>query len=73
MNKQRKRNQTILDIMIIRFKTHRKYHSPRVITAEVDSLAALCTSVRFNVEVDELHNINADESYNGTEEFYFEF
>ena len=61
--------------MIIRFKTHRKYHSPRVITAEVDSLAALCTSVRFNVEVDELHNINAGDANDGAEAspFYFEF
>ena len=51
------------------------YHSPRVVTSEVDPMSALCTSVRFNVQVDELHNMNAGDTNDGTEAspFYFEF
>ena len=61
--------------MVFHKKTHRKYHSPRVITAEVDAMTALCTSNRFMVQVDELHNMNAGDTNDGTEAspFYFEF
>ena len=50
------------------------YHSPRVISAEVDVMTALCQSIRFNIQVDEHLNMNsaegADDPGNG---HYFEF
>ena len=61
--------------MIIHKRTHREYHSPRVVTAQVDTMSTFCTSVQFNIQVDELHNMNAADANDGTEAspFYFEF
>ena len=55
--------------MLFRIKKRRDYHSPRVVTSEVDPMSALCTSVRFNVQVDELKNMNTTDD---GEQFYFE-
>ena len=49
------------------------YHSPRVVTSEVDPMSALCTSVRFNVQVDELKNMNTTDDGVAGGEHYFEF
>ena len=61
--------------MAILKKKHRDYHSPRVVTSEVDPMSALCTSVRFNIQVDPLENMNSTDNpiadVNG-EQFYFE-
>ena len=61
--------------MAILQKTRREYHSPRVVTAQVDTMSTFCTSVRFKMYVDELHNMNAGDTDDGTEAspFYFEF
>ena len=59
--------------MIIHKRTRREYHSPRVVTAQVDTMSALCTSVRFNVQVDELHNMNTDDDGVAGGAHYFEF
>lgn len=60
--------------MLFRIKKRRDYHSPRVVTSEVDPMSALCTSVRFNVQVDELYNANsAANADDPGQEHYFEF
>ena len=59
--------------MAILKKKRRDYHSPRVVTSEVDPMSALCTSVRFNVQVDELRNMNTDDDGVAGGEHYFEF
>ena len=69
----RKKHLKKTDMKILQ-KTSSTYHSPQVISAEVDMMTALCQSIRFNVQVDELHNMNsaegADDPGNG---HYFEF
>ena len=61
--------------MLFRIKKRRDYHSPRVVTSEVDPMSALCASVRFNIQVDPLENMNditnPEADVNG-EKFYFE-
>ena len=52
-------------------KTSSTYHSPQVISAEVDMMTALCQSIRFNVQVDEIKNVNSKNEDN--EPLYFEF
>ena len=60
--------------MLFRIKKRRDYHSPRVVTSEVDPMSALCTSVRFNVQVDELYNANSVAGADDPgKEHYFEF
>ena len=59
--------------MAILKKTRREYHSPRVVTAQVDTMSTFCTSVRFNIQVDELHNMNADDDGVAGGAHYFEF
>lgn len=48
----------------------RRYTSPRITEASAMLLELLCNSVRFNVQVKELQNMNADEDCD--EVFYFE-
>lgn len=48
-----------------------RYISPRVTGASALLLDLICQSVRFNIQVDELKNINADTE--SGESFYFEF
>ena len=56
-------------------KTKKVYHSPLTTVAEVDLEGLVCASVRFNAQVDELKNINA-ESETASDpggSLYFEF
>lgn len=55
----------------MRKKEKARYMSPRVTGASALLLDLICQSVRFNIQVDELKNMNAD-SESG-ESFYFEF
>ena len=56
-------------------KTRKTYQSPRTKVAEVDLEGLICNSVRFNVQVNELQNMNDPDDAiapaNG-EVFYFE-
>ena len=58
-------------------KTKKKvrYVRPRVIGASALLLDLICASVRFNVQVDPLTNINSqvDDNGNTVEPLYFEF
>ena len=56
-------------------KTKKKvrYVSPRVTGASAMLLDLICASVRFNVQVDPLTNINALDGTANEEPLYFEF
>ena len=57
--------------MILRSNKKWVYESPEVKQTGLILEALICQSIRFNGQVDEIHNINGDE---GTEEpLYFEF
>lgn len=53
-----------------KMKKKAQYISPRVMGASALLLDLICASVRFNVRVNPLENINADEDTD--EVFYFE-
>lgn len=61
--------------MIRRNKKTRKYQAPYAHTAHMALERNFCATVRFNVKVQELDNINAkvDEDGNTVEPMYFEF
>ena len=63
--------------MIHRNKKTRKYQTPRAVVTHVAFESNFCQTVRFNVQVDELHNMNAIKDDSGktdsVEPFYFEF
>ena len=52
-------------------KTRKTYQSPRTKVAEVDLEGLVCTSGYQTLQVDELRNVNADNTAN--EQLYFEF
>ena len=54
-------------------KTRRIYQSPCTKVAEVDLEGLVCTSGFKTLQVDQLHNINADTEAAAAEELYFEF
>ena len=54
-------------------KTRRIYQSPHTKVAEVDLEGLICTSGFKTMQVDQLHNINADAEAMKAEELYFEF
>ena len=56
--------------MTIKKKKKARYVSPRVLGTSALLLDLICGSVRFNIQVKELENINADTS--SDEVFYFE-
>lgn len=56
--------------MTIKMKKKARYVSPRVLGTSALLLDLICSSVRFNIQVKELENINADAS--SDEVFYFE-
>ena len=57
--------------MILRSNKKWVYESPEVKQTGLILEALICQSIRFNGQVDEIHNINGDE---GTEEpLYLEF
>ena len=51
-------------------KQRKAYDSPHTVVTEVDLEGIICGSVRFNVRVKDLENVNADSS--ADEVFYFE-
>ena len=51
----------------------RKYQSPQVLETEVQLERHFCLSAFQTLQVDELHNINADSEALEAEEVYFEF
>lgn len=54
-------------------KTRRIYQSPCTKVAEIDLEGLVCTSGFKTLQVDQLHNINADTEAAAAEELYFEF
>lgn len=54
-------------------KKRKMYLSPRTSSAEVDLEGLVCTSGFKTLQVDQLHNINADPEAAAAEELYFEF
>ena len=60
--------------MIRRFKRTRRYQAPGVTIVNMALERSFCDSLRFNAQVDELHNINKDVEDNlSSEPMYFEF
>ena len=60
---------------MLNLKAKKTYQAPHVTVADVDLEGLICQSVRFNLQVKELQNMNdpedSDGSFNG-EVFYFE-
>ncbi|MBR6933105.1 MAG: hypothetical protein IKH49_07380 [Bacteroidales bacterium] len=61
--------------MFRRNKKTRKYHAPSALVTQMALESNFCQTVRFNVQVDELRNINKDALDNpeSAEPLYFEF
>jgi len=55
-----------------KMKKKARYVSPRVMGASALLLDLLCQSLRFNVQVKELENMNPIEDETPSEVFYFE-
>jgi hypothetical protein len=51
----------------------RKYQSPKVLETEIQLERMFCLSAFQTLQVDQLHNINADSEALKAEEMYFEF
>ena len=51
----------------------RKYQSPKVLETEIQLERMFCLSAFQTLQVDQLHNINADSEASAAEEMYFEF
>lgn len=56
-------------------KKKRSYEDPLTTVTQADLEGLICSSVLYMMEVDELHNMNAevDSSGNPVEQFYLEF
>ncbi len=54
-------------------KKKRSYEDPLTTVTQADLEGLICASVLYLMEVDELHNMNADEDAQDAENFYFEF
>lgn len=54
-------------------KKKRSYEDPLTTVTQADLEGLICSSVDYLMEVDELHNMNADEDAQAAENFYFEF
>ena len=61
--------------MFRRNKKTRNYHAPSAKVTQMALESNFCQTVRFNVQVDELDNINThvDDQGNTVEQLYFEF
>ena len=61
--------------MIRRNRKTRKYHAPSAKLTQMALESNFCQTIRLNMQVDELRNINAekDANNNPTEPLYFEF
>ena len=57
------------------FKKTRIYHAPSAKVTQMALESNFCQTLRFNAQVDELRNINAEKGTDGkpTEPLYFEF
>ncbi len=55
-------------------KAKKTYQAPHVTVADVDLEGLICHSVLFNVQTNDLENMNDPESthYDASESFYFE-
>ena len=53
----------------------RKYHAPSALVTQMALESNFCQTLRFNAQVDELHNINKEAADNPdtAEPLYFEF
>ena len=60
--------------MFNRNKKARKYHAPYAVETQMALESNFCQTVRFNVQVKDLENMNDPESdaYDASEGFYFE-
>ena len=54
-------------------KKKRSYEDPLTTVTQADLEGLICSSVLYLMEVDELHNMNADEEAQEAQNFYFEF
>ena len=54
-------------------KKKRSYEDPLTTVTQADLEGLICASVLYLMEVDELHNMNADTEAQAAENFYFEF
>lgn len=61
--------------MFYRIKKTRKYQAPAAKVTHMELESNFCATVRFNVQVDELDNINTHVNAQGNteEQLYFEF
>ena len=59
--------------MIRRNRKTRKYHAPSAKVTQMALESNFCQTIVFKAQVDQLENVNADESYKDTEGFYFDF
>ena len=60
--------------MIRRNRKTRKYHAPSAKVTQMALESNFCQTLRFNVQVDELRNINKEvEDGKASEPLYFEF
>lgn len=58
--------------MFYRIKKTRKYQAPAAKVTHMELESNFCATVRFNVQVDELHNMNTVTG-DDAEQLYFEF
>ena len=56
-----------------KMKEKTRYVSPRIMRTSALLLSLICQSVRVNIQVDELKNINANNTGDNPEPLYFEF
>ena len=57
---------------MLTFKKKRSYVDPRTIVTQADLEGLICASVLYLMEVDEAHNMNADDEVQDDINFYFE-
>ncbi len=58
---------------MVTLKKKRSYEDPLTTVTQADLEGLICSSVLYLMEVDELHNMNADEEAQEAQNFYFEF
>ena len=58
---------------MVKSKKKTRYVSPQITRTSALLLSLICQSVRVNIQVDELKNINANNSGENPEPLYFEF
>ena len=63
--------------MFRRNKKTKRYHAPRAVVMQMALESNFCNTLRFNAQVDELHNMNRDVDAGDVDTpkdpFYFEF